>query len=150
MELDLSLRKAPAPPQPFEPEPERPRPIAELAAIAAAAPSLPAEPDSDASSDDEWRIATGKRGRGTPSPELDPALKMLRTAIDNLPPGATLGEAPALPPLPPLPTLPTRRPTTSGAGPSGVSPGLLREDGGIRGYMAGFKPRRGKERATVQ
>ena len=180
MDFDLSVRehvRAPSPPSaaPDLP-PERPT-VAALFQVAKEAPRIPSEPpSSEDEKDDEWRIATGKRGRGTPSPELDPALKMLRGAIDQMPPGATdlFGDPMFdLPPMP-QPAAGSSHDVFDGpanaaeafdnplaAGPAGSSgdvdkmakfansPGLLRDDGGLAAWM-NRKPRKGKERALVQ
>lgn len=110
MDFDLSVNSRPQ--SSMEPL-ERPA-IAALRSVAASSsgvhntPALESDQESeDERRDDEWRIATGKRGRDTPSPIMDPALKMLRTAIDQMPPGATdLFGDPVLnlPPPPPMPT----------------------------------------------
>ena len=143
-----------------------------VASTSAPRDSPPSDKDSDLE-DDEWRIATGKRGRGTPSPDLDPALKMLRGAIDQMPPGATdLFGDPLFDLPPPAPRgeivcsddlfeqpaittesfeNPLEAGPSSASGPAKFadSPGLLRDDGGLAAWM-NRKPRKGKEKALVQ
>ena len=167
MEFDLSIR---APPQTLALPEERPG-IAALASIAAEASSIQGQLSDRESEDelreelkdDEWRIATGKRGRDTPSPDLDPALKMLRGAIDQMPPGSTDLFGDPVFDLPPLPRAHSEdfaedsfaastadcfeNPLASGAGSSKSHAGLLRDEGGIKGFMETHRPRKGKEKA---
>lgn len=179
MDFDISLRTGALPETGSVDTTLADRPgLRELHAVASTSATRASSPSDQSQNseldDDEWRIATGKRGRGTPSPELDPALKMLRGAIDQMPPGATdLFGDPVfnLPPPPPRggivcsddlfekPAITTEafENPLAEAGTSKItdppkfanSPGLLRDDGGLAAWM-NRKPRKGKERALVQ